>query len=224
MPACTKSGDPKFTYNTNFGTQSMIRVFVATVNANRNYVYVNGSPLNGASLVSGSIFPASNIYGSAISSGVSAFLVRDTLRTSTQTQLAFSENLAGGKDYTIFLYDTITSPKQKTVLTNYIVPSDTSARIRFANFIYNPTAVPTVDVFSLNKNANIFSGVAVTDVTEFINYPSRLETDTLYIRETGTLTNIVKIPTSGLTDKRSYTIVYRGSYRGTRLATIYLDR
>jgi len=223
--SCTKSFDEKTAQQSNFTNSSLIRVFIATVNASRNYIYLDGKPLNGSALTSGGMFPAAGIYASNIPPGVNGFLVRDTLSTTTQVPLSFAENLQVNKNYTIFMYDTITTPKQKTVETRYEVPADTTCRIRFANFIYNPSAVPAIDVFSYNKNANIFTNVAVTDVTGFITYPSRLATDTLYIRETGSATNIIKVVVSGVfNDKRSYTMVYRGSHRGTRVATLYTDR
>lgn len=225
LQSCTKEASTRLTTQTNLSNNSLIRVFVATVNASRNYVYVDGKPITGALLSSGSMFPAAGIYASYIPAGFRAFLIRDTLSTSTQVPLSFSGNMQANKNYTIFMYDTISAPNQKTVETTYEVPADTTCRIRFANFIYNPAAVPSIDVFSFNRNANIFTNVAVTDVSNFIAYPTKLGVDTLYIRETGSLTNIIKVVTSGFfQEKRSYTLVYRGSHRGTRVATLYTDR
>jgi hypothetical protein len=225
IQACAKKDTSTLPVQTGFGNKTLIRVFVATVNASRNYVYVDGQLLNGAPLASGGIFPASGVYASAVDPGVKAFMVRDTLTATTQLPLSFAQNMQMGKNYTIFTYDTITSPKQKTVETNYVVPTDTSCRIRFANFIYNATDVPAIDVFSLTRNSNVFTNVPVTGVTDFIPYPSNVGGDTLYIRETGTATPIIKvaISSSTLQRKRSYTLVYRGSHRGTRIATLFTD-
>lgn len=227
LQSCKKEAPSLMTTQADFTNKSLIRVFIATVNASRNYVYVDGKPVTGAGLASGGMFPAAGVYASNIQPGFRAFLVKDTLSTSTQVPLSFSENMQVNKNYTIFMYDTINAPKQKTVVTNYVVPSDTSCRIRFANFIYNPTIVPAIDIYSFNKGANIFTNVAVTNVTDFIAYPSRPSVDTLYVRETGTTTNIIKLAVGGsstLLEKRSYTLVYRGSHRGTKVATLYLDR
>ena len=229
LQSCIKDSSTRLTTQENFSNNSLIRVFVATVNSSRNYVYVDANPVTGALLSSGGMFPAAGIYASNIPAGVRAFLVRDTSSTTTQVPLSFAENMQVNKNYTIFLYDTITSPKQKTVETKYVVstdPTDTSCSIRFANFIYNPNIVPAIDIFSFNKNTNIFTNVAVTDVTDFIKYPTtRLLVDTLYIRETGSSTNIIKVVTGGVfQQKRNYTLVYRGSHRGTRVATLYTDR
>lgn len=225
LSACTKESSTVVTTQTDFNNNSLVRVYIATVNAARNYVYVDSRPLNGSGLASGGIFPASGIYASSIPAGMTNFLVRDTSSTSTQLPLNFAESMQSGKNYTIFVYDTITSPKQKTVQTSFVVPSDTTCRIRFANFIYNPSDVPAIDVYSFNRGANIFTNVPVTGVTDFIAYPSRVATDTLYIRETGTSVNILKLSlTGGLADKRSYTVVYRGSHRGTRVVSLFTDR
>ncbi|MBL7725483.1 MAG: DUF4397 domain-containing protein [Chitinophagaceae bacterium] len=222
--SCTKSFDSRVVAQYENENSSNVQLFLATVGASRNYVYVDAKPVNGAALASGSLFPATG-YGFSVPTGIRAFLVKDTLTASTQTQLSFAQNMEIGKHYTIFVYDTITAVKQKTVETSIVVPGDTTCRLRFANFIYNPNQIPAVDIFSFNRNTNIFTNVSVTDVTGFIPYPSILATDTFYIRPTGTTTNLLKLSvTGGLTPKRSYTIVYRGSDRGTRTVSLIADR
>lgn len=221
--SCTKTFDEKIALQSNFNNSTIVQVFMAMVNANRNYVYVDGKQVTGSLMISGSLFPSIG-YGFSVPGGLRGFLIRDTLPATFQVPLPFATDMQVNKNYTIFVYDTITSPKQKTVETSIVVPADTSVRIRFANFIYNPSAVPAIDVFSFNRNVIIFTNVAVTDVTNFISYPSRLLTDTLYIRETGSTTNIVKLAIGGLTPKRSYTVVYRGSHRGTRAASLFANR
>lgn len=223
LPSCTKSGDGVLEDNSDFTNAALAQVFIATVNASRNYVYVDGFPVNGSVMSSGSLFPA-NGPGFKVTPGIKAFLVRDTISTATQVPLSFAENMQFGKTYTVFMYDTINAPKQKTVQTDIVVPTDTTARIRFANFIYNPNAIPAVDVFSYKLNANIFTNVSVTDVTGFIPYPTLISPDTLYIRNTGTTTNLLKISMTNLAPKRVYTMVYRGSDRGVRTASLFINR
>lgn len=223
--SCEKSAEGKLVTQSDLSNSSLIRVFMATVNASRNYVYVDGNLVTGALLSSGSLFPSSGVYAARIPAGFQNFTVRDTLTATTQVPLSFAENMQVNKNYTIFVYDTISSPKQKTVQTNFVIPTDTTCRIRFANFIYNPTIVPAIDIFSFNRNANIFTNVAVTDVSDFVPYPTGVTPDTLYIRETGTTINIIKVAVGNFfTQKRSYTLVYRGSHRGTRIGTLFTDR
>ena len=151
LVSCEKTFDEKIVLKAEESTTATVQVFIATVNASRNYVYVDAKPVNGAALVSGNLFPASGI-GVSVPAGLRSMMVRDTLSTSTQTQLAFSQNLQPGMGYTVFVYDTINAVKQKTVETSLIVPSDTSCRIRFANFAYNGNAAtPAIDVVSRQK-------------------------------------------------------------------------
>jgi hypothetical protein len=145
------------------------------------------------------------------------------LPTTKQTPLIFSQNFDAGKSYTIFTYDTITSVKQLTVLNNIVIPTDTSARLRFSNFIYNTNAVPNVDVYSYRRGATtpVFKNVATGQVTDFIPYSSGL-TDTLYVYATGTTSPLlVKSLVTNLTPTRSYTSTYSGSYRGTKVISTF---
>jgi hypothetical protein len=223
FPGCTKQPSTLLSTQEEFSNNSLVRVFVATVNASNNVITVDNQRLNGTVLTSGAMFPASGVFASRIPAGLNAFLVTGS---GTQVPLSFAENMELGRNYTIFLYDTITTPKQKTVETRFDIPTDTAAMLRFANFIYNPSAVPAIDVFSFSRNSNIFTNIPVTGVTDFIRYPSNLGGDTLYIRETGSSVNIIKVALSSSTfqEKRFYTLVYRGSHRGTRVATLYTER
>jgi hypothetical protein len=221
LSSCAKTPPEKVaTVNTDFSNKAIVQVVLATVNANRNYLYVDGKPVTGAPLASGNVFPSSG-NGFNVDGGLKSFLIRDTMSTTTQVPYTFAENLGAAKHYTVFVCDTINAVNQKTVVDNIVVPTDTSARIRFANFIYNSAAMPAVDIYSFSKGANIFTNVATKDVTEFIAYSSKLTTDTLYIREAGTMNLLIKTSMTLLTPKRSYTFVYRGSHRGTRAATLY---
>jgi hypothetical protein len=221
LVSCTKKFDSKLSLTFGNEKSSNVQFFVATVGATRNYIYVDSKPMNGSGMSSGSIFPGTG-YGFSVPTGMRSFLIRDTLTATTQPQLSFAQNMEIGKSYMVFAYDTITTVKQKTVETPIVIPSDTSCRMRFANFIYNPNAISAVDVFSFNRNTNLFTNVNVTDVTGFIAYPSGLLADTLYVRPTGnTTTTLYKLTiTGGLTQKRSYTLVYRGSDRGTRTSNM----
>lgn len=228
--SCTKSFDEKITPLTDFSDKTLAQVFVATVGASRNYVYVDGKAVTGAAMVSGSVFPSTG-YAFSVTGGVRSFMIRDTLTTSTQVPLVFVENMQVGKLYTIFAYDTITTPKQVTVPANIVIPADSTARLRFANFVHNSFDVPGVDVFSKRRNANIFTNVRRTEVSDFIPFASASQNplytansnDTLFIRETGTMNALVTINGFNPTAKRSYTLVYRGSHRGTKAATIFAN-
>lgn len=226
--SCEKTFDEKIIKQDDFSNSSLVRVFLTTVNASRNYVYIDAAQVTGAVLASGGTFPSTSGFAAAVKPGVRAFLIRDTLGTSTQVPLSFATNMEAGKYYSIFMYDTINAPKQKTVETKFVVPTDTIVRLRFANFIYNPTPVPNIDIYSHRLNANVFTNVPVTGVTDFINYPAGFlgSVDTLHLRETGSTTSLIKFAvggTSTLIRFRNYTMVYRGSHRGTRVLSLYPD-
>jgi hypothetical protein len=197
------------------------QVFNATVKAARNYVYVDGVPVSGIVFAYGGVFPGT-AFGFKVNPGSRSFTIKDTLPATTQAPLTFTQNMDAGKSYTIFTYDTITSPKQATVLNNIVVPTDTSSRLRFANFIYNTTAVANVDVYSFRKpGPPVFANVATNQVTEFIPYSSGL-TDTLYVYAAGTTSPLIaKQLVPSLVPTRSYTSAYNGSYRGTKAITTF---
>ncbi len=184
----------------------------ATVNSNRNFIFINGVRTNGTTVAYGTTFPTSS-YAFAVFPGSNGINVRDTLVTSTQLQNQFTHTFEAGKSYTLFTYDTITAPKKIIVENNFEIPADSSARLRFANLIYNPTAVANVDVFSFKSQTNVFTNIPVGNVTNFVPFNSAT-LDTLYVRETGTSIQLAKLAVN-LNRKRSYTAVYRGSHRST---------
>ncbi len=212
--SCTRETPQVAPLDNTLGTKAAVQVFSATVKATRNYVYVDNLPVSGAAVAFAGVFPGT-AYAFTTASGNRSFLIKDTLATSTQVPLTFSQTLDAGKSYTIFTYDTITSVKQTTVLNTITVPKDTSCMLRFANFIYNTTAVPAIDVYSYRRGATtpVFSNVATASATAFIPYASGL-TDTLYLYNTGTTTPLLaKFFITSMTPTRSYTAAYCGSYK-----------
>jgi hypothetical protein len=215
LSSCQKSFDKKLAADYYTGSGSTIQAFIGTVGASRNYVYVDGKPVNGAALTTGSVFPTTG-YGYGVTSGLRNMLVRDTSSITTQPQLSFAQNFEIGGNYTVFTYDTITAPKQKTVRTNIVIPTDTTCRVRFANFAYNGLAItPAVDIFSLGKNEVVATNLQYTDVTEFVVHPTRIGTEAFQVRLARTSTVLATSTISTLVPQRSYTVVYRGSHRAT---------
>lgn len=216
LTSCEKTFDEKISLNRSTEENSVVQLYVATVGATRNYVYVDGKPQNGTALTAGSVFPATG-FGFLVPSGSRAFLLRDTLNTSAQVPLSFANVLERGKNYTIFSYDTITAVKQKTVMTDIMIPTDTTSRVRFANFAHSTIQMPNVDLYSFKRAANVASNISPTEVTNFIPYASRLS-DTLQVRQAGTTTVLAQLNGFLTTEKRSYTLVFRGSFRGATSA------
>ena len=229
---------------TDAGSNATIQVINATLKAARNYVYVDGVPVSGTTFSYQGSFPAT-AYSFKVTPGSHNMVIRDTMPTSAQVPLTFTQVLDAGKYYTIFMYDTITSPKQVAVVNDISVPSDTTARLRFANFVYSPAGVPNVDVYSYKRipgtpvfqttavlnNASIpapvftgstpvFSNVASNSVSGFVPYAS-LQADTLYVFAAGTTTPLLAKGTiTSLTPTRSYSATFNGSYRGNLAARV----
>ncbi|NOT50652.1 MAG: DUF4397 domain-containing protein [Chitinophagaceae bacterium] len=202
---------------TDYSSKAFVQIYDGTLSSARNHVYVDGARVTGTPLAYAATFPSTpSLF--AVLSGFRAFLIRDTLVTTTQPQMSFAENLQAGTNYTLFMYDTVTTPKQKIVQNNIIIPADTTSRIRFANFIFSKTAVPNVDLFSVKRNANVFTNVAITEVTNYLPHPSSsltVQNDTLHVRETGTLNTLATLNGFAPVRKRSYTLVFRGRYQST---------
>lgn len=212
--SCTKTNFERVANtNTDFNNKAQVQVYNATINTQRTFVYSDGKKLNGAALIYTQTTATNAAHtGSGITflldPGLHAFTIRDTLGTSTQTKLNFSENLDANKFYTIFMYDTMNAVKQKTVLTELVTPADSTARVRFANFVYSKALPPTVDIFSKRRNENVFSNIPYTTVTDFIPYATGVS-DSLIVRTAGTMIAL-DTATFTFTPKRSYTLVFRG--------------
>lgn len=214
IASCKKEfGKEHATEDTDYTNKSYVQVYNGILNAARNSMTIDGNQVTGALLAYNSNFPAtpSNF---AVTSGFKEFAVRDTLTATTQVPLSFAQVLQPGAYYTIFLYDSLNNPKQKIVQNNITIPTDTTARVRFANFIYTRVNVPNVDIFSLKRNSNVFTNIPITGVTDYVPYASSLN-DTLYVRETGTLNQLAALNGFNPTRLRSYTLVFRGRYQTT---------
>lgn len=214
--SCKKEFQYLINEQKDLGDKAYIKVYNSVVNSTRNYVYADNVPLNGAAIAytANSLFPSVSPAYSSITAGSRAIIIKDTLVTSTQTPISFSDNFEAGQYYTIFTYDSINSTKQKTVKDMIDKPADTTARLRFANFVYTKTAVPNVDIWSVKRKANIFSNISIATVTDFIPYASA-SNDTLFVRSTGTTTNLAALNGINPTQQRSYTVIFRGRYQTT---------
>ena len=223
--SCTKETPAIATIKSNLSTTATVQVFDATLKSTRNFIWVNDKPVSGSALAFGGVYPGT-AYAFDVPAGSSNILIKDTLVTSTQPPLRVTQNLGTGKNYTIFMYDTLNNAKELVVENKIVIPTDTTARLRFGNFLYNTTPIPAVDVYSYRRggvnSTPVFSNVATDSVTDFIPYASMI-TDTLYVYATGTKSPlIVKSFVTSLTPSRSYTSVLNGSYRGTKTVTTFV--
>ena len=220
--SCKKEFKKIVSEGTDLSNKALLKVYNSAVNTNRNYVYIDNVPITGSILAYGALYPSTG-YTAAIDPGSRSVVIKDTLATSTQKVVTFTSTFEPNKNYTLFTYDTVNAVKYKLVTDVIEVPDDTTARIRFANLIFSTSTLPNVDLYSKRRNANIFSNVALAQVTDFIPYASN-SVDTLYVRATGTTTDLTPLFAIRPTQKRSYTIVYRGRYETTTPSTAALLR
>jgi hypothetical protein len=215
--SCSKANLDRVAASDNdFSNKAVVQVYDAALNTQRNFIYADGKPLSGAAMVytqttaTNAAFTGSGL-SFALAPGLHNLVIRDTLATSTQPVLSFAANFDANKFYTIFTYDSLNGVKQKTVEAEIVIPTDTVARVRFAHFAYLKTGVtPNVDVFSTKRNANVWSDIPYTTVTNFIPYASGAS-DSLIVRQAGTLTGLDTAIFS-FVKRRSYTLVFRGRY------------
>ncbi len=118
--SCTKDVPNVGVLDPGLSSGATVQVFNATVKSTRNYIYVDGVSVSGAVLNYGAIFPATAIAFN-VKAGMRSFLIQDTTPATLQVPITFSQDMAAGKSYTIFTYDTITSVKQATVTNNIVV-------------------------------------------------------------------------------------------------------
>ena len=211
--SCEKEFDKMVVEDTTLEDKALVKVFNSTVSSQRTYMYVDNVPVTGSALAYGSTFPSTS-YASALTPGNRNILIKDTLATSSQPPINFTSNLVAGKNYSIFTYDTVNAIKYVLTEDEIVKPTDTTSRVRFINLVFSKSTLPNVDLYSVALKKNIFTNVALAQVTNFIPCASK-RTDTLYVRATGTTTNLTPLATFNPTINRSYTVIYRGRYETT---------
>lgn len=209
--SCKKETDKTLNENYELSNKATLQWFIATVGARLNFIYIDGAQANGDTLRTGNLFPSPFAKGFTLDDGTRTISIKDTSLTTTQVPLNAQQDFSGGKRYFVFTYDTITSPQIKFVETNLVVPDDTTARLRIANFLYSRESIPKFDVFSERLNTNIFTNLDTAQVTDFVPFPSS-SNEKLIFREAGTTTEIFSVSNINLIPKRSYTIVQKGNY------------
>lgn len=198
------------------------------------FIYANGVKLNGAgiSYIGGNTFtgasttpnalglpwPISNVYANipsgstrfdiinarlnlAVVPSIPSFRAGDTLATFTAT-------LDKGKYYSLYIGDTVPTVRVTLKEDNLIVPAYQTYKIRVANFIMNPS--DTLTLFSVRQNAEIISNVAHKNVSDWVQLPLPIISDTLIFRKKGSVVAYVQVNGFSPTGLRMYTILGRG--------------
>lgn len=213
--------------------KATLQFYNSTINSVRTYVFIDNVLTSGTATsytATAALYPSTAPSKLTVEPGARSIVIRDTLATTTQPAVTVTGTFDAGASYTVFSYDTLNRAKALLVKDNIVVPADTTARLRFANFPFSTVAIPNIDVFSVRRQANIFTNVPVNSVTDFIPMAAATTvSDTLHVRATGTTANLVSVNGFNPLRKRNYTLVFRGSYRtsGTgavaRAATTFLS-
>lgn len=198
------------------------------------FIYANGVKLNGTALsyIGGNTFtgtsttpnalglpwPISNVYANipsgstrfdiinarinlAVVPSVPAFRAGDTLTS-------FTAVLDKGKYYSLYIGDTVPSVRVTLKEDNLIVPAYQTYKIRVANFIMNP--LDTLTLFSIRQNAEIISNITHKNVSDWVQLPLPIISDTLIFRKKGTTAVYVQVNGFSPTGLRMYTFLGRG--------------
>jgi len=216
ISSCDKNLNDRNKLDKDASNSAYVKFVNLAGNATRNFVFVDGKQVSGVQMVYGETLPVhSGNYGLKMAAGLRSFVVRDTLSTTTQVPLTFNGNFDANSSYTVFLYDSIIRIKQVTVKNNIEIPSDSTSRLKFGNFMYltNGGTAPAVDLYSSFFGRRIFTNIAPSQVTEFITYPGgHAAGDTLRTYVAGTNTVLNELIGYTTTIKRSYVVVARGNY------------
>lgn len=192
--------------------------------------YINGTsfatPTSTAPNALGQAFPIPNIYANipsvatrfdivlarlnlAVVPNVPAPIAGDTLITANTT-------LGAGKYYSLYIGDTIPTYKL-TVKEDDLSspPAYQTYKVRLANFLMDP--LENITLFSRRQNAEIITNVTHKNVSDWIQLPLPVISDTLEIRKTGTPTTYITVQGTAsqaasflATGMRMYTVVARG--------------
>jgi Domain of unknown function (DUF4397) len=182
------------------------------------FIYANGAKLNGTSLGYGSVWPTQNVYANlqpgntrfdiingrmdlAVVPNVPKFMSGDTLATFTAT-------LEKGKYYSLYVGDSVPNVRLTLKEDDIAIPEYQKYKIRVANMLMNPA--DTLTLFSVRQNAEIISDITHKNISNWVQLPLPVISDTLIFRKKGTVTSYVQLNGFSPTGQRMYTLIGRG--------------
>ncbi len=186
------------------------------------FVYANGQKLNGNALSYGGQWPSPNVYATIPSGNVEFKIVNARMNLAAvpnvpapiagDTLYTFTQQLDKGKYYSMYMGDTV--PFIRFVVKEDVmpVPDYQTYKIRLAHMIMNPT--DTLTLYSRRQAAEIISNITHKQVSDWVQLPLPIISDTLEIRKKGSTTTYITVggtaPSFSPTGLRFYTVVLRG--------------
>ena len=103
-----------------------------------------------------------------------------------------------------------TVPTRKVTVAEDLLPAPAYQRykIRLSNWFMNVT--DTISVFSRRENREIIQNISHKQISEWVDLPLPVISDTFELRKKGTTTALISIPTISPAGMRMYTILTRG--------------
>ena len=174
----------------------------------------------------GLLFPITNVYANVAAGATRFDLILSRLNLGVvpnvpsfiagDTLITFNTTLIPGKNYSMYIGDTI--PTYKVTFKEddlSATPAYQTYKIRLANFLMDP--LERITLFSRRQNAEIISDISHKNVSDWVQLPLPIISDTLEIRKTGTAVTYITVqgtasqsPTFAPTGMRMYTVIARG--------------
>ena len=103
-----------------------------------------------------------------------------------------------------------TVPTRKVTVVEDLLPAPAYQRykIRLSNWLMNVT--DTISVFSRRENREIIQNISHKQISEWVDLPLPVISDTFELRKKGTTAAMITIPTISPAGMRMYTILTRG--------------
>jgi hypothetical protein len=208
------------------------------------FIYANGAKLNGSALgyingtqytslttptvptAQGQPFPISSVYANIPFGNIRFDIVNARLNLAVvpnvpapikgDTLLTFNATLEKGKFYSFYMGDTVPNVRVTVKEDNLTLPEYQTYKIRLANFLMNnPTDIITL--YSRRQQAEIITGITHKNVSDWVQLPLPVLSDTLEIRQTGSPLTYITVQAVGVITPgfapvglRMYTVIARG--------------
>jgi Domain of unknown function (DUF4397) len=182
------------------------------------FIYANGKKLNGTALSYGGVFPTTNVYANIPEGSTRFDIINARLDLSVvpsipkfnagDTLATFTASLTKGKYYSLYIGDTVPAVRVTLKEDNLTIPEYQTYKLRVANFFMNPT--DTVLLYSFRQNAVIFNNITHKNISDWIQLPLPVISDTLVFLRKGASVGFTQINGFSPTGLRMYTIIGRG--------------
>jgi hypothetical protein len=182
------------------------------------FIYANGKKLNGNALSYGGVWPTTSVYANVPEGNTRFDIINARLDLSVvpnipkfnagDTLATFTAALSKGKYYSFYIGDTVPTVRVTIKEDNIIVPEYQTYKLRVANFFMNPT--DTVLLYSVRQSAVIFNNVTHKNISDWIQLPLPVISDTLIFLRKGATIGFTQINGFSPTGLRMYTIIGRG--------------